>query len=436
MWNQRPPLGAGKRQRSDLNMPGINENYTNQMNKKNRGMENKSGRPNPDTPQNVISTTTIMLAPPRAPDELTTDDQCYAPASLNPLADTPSRGDWAVCAPYNQDWLARSVAMNTYSNALPVFTNMARVPKGTKIRFAGLVGNAGMGKQGDESADNFGQVYSAGALSGRNTGPEYIPPLSHVYLSPYAYVRKDAKTGKPFPGYTDPGWDAVKCDKYQPAVHALRDADVSAYFHAIEGELREAAKKDDCLNPGKCKSILSGLEIHEHVPVFLYAKHFLFQARADELMKGTLVDQKDRDAVLKVFNLILKETKTYWKETEEQQKQITNALGGPQWDTRRQDVLDVKDFQSSVALDLYKAYTKLLVMSTEIFKAQFAEQGNFIRSLVFGKSRSVRSKLRGSKSGCGCNLTPILWVIALFFVRYGCPSEGQLDVMVFSQQFS
>ena len=37
--------------------------------------------------------------------------------------------------------------------------------------------------------------------------------------------------------------------------------------------------------------------------------------------------------------------------------------------------------------------------SMEIFKCQFAEQGNFIRSLVFGKT------------------------------RYGSPSEGQLDVL-------
>ena len=397
MWKGRPPLGE-KRQRSDLNMPGINENYTNLMNKKHRGMENKSGRPNPDTPQNVISTTCMMLAPPKARDDETTDAECYAPASLNPLADTPSRGDWAVCAPYNQDWLAQSVAMNTYSNALAVFTNMARVPRGTKIRFAGLVGNAGMGKQGDQSADNFGQVYSAGALSGRNTGPEYIPPLSPVYLSPYSYVRKDVKTGKPFPGYTDPGWDAVKCDKYQPAVHALRDADVSAYFHAIEGDLRKAAKKADCIN--RHKSILNDLNIHEHVPVFLYAKHFLFQARADELAKD-LSTGPLRDDAVKVFNIILKENKKYWKDTEEQQRQITNALGGPQWDTRREDVLKETDIvANSSELVVFKAYTKLLAMSMEIFKAQFAEQGNFIRSLVFGKS------------------------------RYGSPSEGILDVMV------
>ncbi len=161
---------------------GVNENVTNLLNKRHRTGGNKSGRPDPDTPQNVISTTAIMLAPPKHRDEKAAESVLYAPFSQNALANTPSRGDWAVCAPMDQDWLANVVTSgsNTYSNALAVFTNMAGVPIGTKIRFAGLVGNAGMGKQGDASADNFGQVYSAGALSGRNTGPEYIPPLSPV----------------------------------------------------------------------------------------------------------------------------------------------------------------------------------------------------------------------------------------------------------------
>lgn len=393
-------VAGNKRTRSNLNMPGLNENYTNQLNKKHRGLQNKSGRPNPDTPQNVISTTCIMLAPPRSRDEKIRDADCYAPMSTNKLADTPSRGDWAVCAPHDQDWLANVVTsgVNTYSNALAVFTNMAGVPRGTKIRFAGLVGNAGMGKQGDQCADNFGQVYSAGALSGRNTGPEYIPPLSPVYLSPYAYVRTDAKSGKPFPGYTDPGWDAVGCDKYQPAVHALRDSDVSAFFHAIESDLRAAAKKPDCLN--RYKSILNDLHVHEHVPVFLYAKHFLFQARADELMKGDQTDAAVRQATKAVFDLIIKENKKYWKDTEAAQKCITDALGGPKWDTRRDDVLNTQPLQDHNKDTLLKRYPELLLQSMEIFKAQFAEQCNFIRSLVFGKS------------------------------RYGSPSEGQLDVMV------
>ncbi len=113
-------------------------------NKKHRTGGNKTGRPDPDTPQNVISTTAIMLAPPLHRDSEAPESLLYAPKSANALANTPSRGDWAVCAPMDQDWLANVVTsgVNTYSNALAVFTNMGGVAKGTKIRFAGLVGNA------------------------------------------------------------------------------------------------------------------------------------------------------------------------------------------------------------------------------------------------------------------------------------------------------
>jgi hypothetical protein len=376
------------------------------LNKKHRTGGNKVGRPDPDTPQNVISTTCIMLGPPLHRDEEAPEAVLYAPRSQNELANTPSRGDWAVCAPAEQDWLARVVTsgVNTYSNALAVFTNMAGVPKGTRIRFAGLVGNAGMGKQGDKSADNFGQVYSAGALSGRNTGPEYIPPLSPVYLSPYPYIRKDAKTGRSYPGYTDPGWDAVNCDKYQPAVHALRDADVMAFFHSVESTLKEEAKNDNCIR--RAATIISDLGIHPHVPVHKYAVHFLYQARVDELItqlqtvgmgagRQAVVDQ-----LVKAMVLTIAENKKYWRETAKEQKEITDALGGPKWDTRKDEATMMQDPKSNATNEqLLSAYVELMRASMEIFKCQFAEQANFIRSLVFGKS------------------------------RYGSPSEGQLDVM-------
>src|SRR5438105_3444341 len=95
-----------KRNRSNINMPGINENVTNMLNKRHRLVGNKVGRSDPDAPQNVISTTAIMLSPPKHRDATAPESELYAPNSTNALADTPSRGDWAMTAPGAQDWFS------------------------------------------------------------------------------------------------------------------------------------------------------------------------------------------------------------------------------------------------------------------------------------------------------------------------------------------
>lgn len=399
---------ASKRERSNINMPGINEAFTNQMNKRHRSQANQTGRANPDTPQNVITTTAIMLAPPRMMNQGGPTSSMYAPVSTNKLANTPCRGDWAVCAAESREWSDNVVSsgLNTYGNAIPVFTNMGGVSNKTKIRFAGIVGNAGMGKQGDESADNFGQVYSAGTISGMNTGPEYIPPLSAVYLSPYPYIRTDAKTGKDYPGFHNPGWPA-DCDKYQPATHALRDTDVPAFFHHIESELDEQAAKATTSKSyiEKLVSILTSLGVHDHLPVMMYARAYAPMARVKYVMgKLAALAQGDDPNVLindamEAFNDSIVKNARFWQETEKEQKAISNACGGPQWNPRLESLTIATLVRGASYEDLLRLYAKLLTDCMTIWKMCFAEQNNFMRSLLFGRS------------------------------RYGSPSEGQLDIL-------
>lgn len=472
-------------------MPGLNENLVNERNKKHRGMPTtKSGRADPDTPQNVVTTTTIMLPPPKSIVEDKPDAECYAPKSNNALADTPTRGDWALTTTDGR-WMDLSLTyasgVNTYGNAVPVFTNMSRVPIGTKMRAVGIVGNAGMSKQGDVSKDNYGQVYSAGAVTGINTGPEKIEPCSLVYLSPYSYVRQDPQTGKPFPGYTDPGWDDANIDKYVASTHMIHDDHVPSLFFAIESDLREEAKKE--LTPGLVKKILAGQELHQHLPVYDYAKQFLYQARADYVMQevieyldevakaqivptnpaarvanraparpigagghqladpapevvagaaaaagaqqlagaagaaaaaaaanpaedaADLIQIPNVQKVVKALNDANAQTKEFWRKFYQYQDEFVNGLGVARSDGRREHALLLVDLEmprsglrskeaGRILLKAVVGHQKLVRASHEIYKLQFCEQNNFIRSMLLGKA------------------------------RYGAVSHGQLDMLL------
>lgn len=401
-----------------FNMPGINENVTNSYNRGRLGNPTNPGRPDPDTPQNVISTTAMMCAPPRSLDELTDEMEAidlYAPTSRNALANVPTRGTWAVQADYNsvvgRDWSSQVVksSQNPYANAIAVFTNMGGVPKSVRIRFCGIVGNAGQGHGGDPNRDNFGQVYSAGALTGRNTGPEYIPPCSIVYLSPFPYLLTDSKTGKTIPGYRDPSWEENQIDLFQPATHALRDTDACAFFHAMEAKIDEHAKNPNFGNNGAIEAALTDAFVHKHVPVYLYAENYAYlvnaQNRVDEFI--TQFDKAgDADAqterlgkkAVKAINTAVAKNKEYWGKVAAEQKAVSDATGGPAWNPRYDSlvVADLPDHAS--AMQIIREMSKLQRLSNEVFKMQYAEQHNFMRALCFGKT------------------------------RYGSPAGGKLDV--------
>jgi hypothetical protein len=366
--------------------------YTSELNKRNRIEGRSDGHPK-DTAQNTITTTVLCLEPPKARGAAAqTESEWCAPASKNPLADTPQRGDWAVHAPDHRNWLAATVTsgMNPNSNAVPIFTNMAKVPRKTRIRFAGIVGNASQAKQGDKHIDRFGTIISGGTVTGSNTGPAYIPPLSKVYGSPESYVLRDAVTGEPSPGYLNPGWVENKCDKYTLATFALREGDITAFFIGLELDLREIAKRDDCM--AQKDTILADLRIHPHLPIYKYAKHFLFQAHLEHLMKDStkLKDTNFKLKVVKVINHVIKDNKAYWVEVERETDEIHNRLGGPQWDTRRSasnELQPLSERPLAAELEVFIVYPKLLQTSMEIWKQQFCEHQTWMSDLFMGRAR-------------------------------------------------
>lgn len=412
--SQNGPISY-KRSQSTIHMPGVNEALLDNMNKRTRGMDMRQGRPNPDTPQNVVSTTCVMLPPPMSHDDNPNPDSLYAPKSLNKLANVPTRGSWAVTVDGStregRDWLSSQVGSgaNAYSNAIFGFTNMGGVPRHLRIRFAGLVGNAGQGHiEENSSRDNFGQVYSAGALTGSNTGPEFIPPLTPVYVSPYPYIRKDNKTGAVYPGFSNPGFPAG-CDMYPVATHALRDTDVTAFFHHIDSKCDEAAKNVLGLTQGKIETLLRGLGVHEHVPVYKYAFHYAYQANAYARM-----EDYDREpiaakllAAITAINEVIVKNQEFWSQVYTDQRKMNESLGGPtgaaSWSDNKEEytALTLAPLKPDAEiLEVSRMFFKLQKASMEIFKLQFAEQMNFMRALCFGVS------------------------------RYGSCSEAQLDVLV------
>jgi hypothetical protein len=389
---------AGSKRLLNFAMPGADQNVTTSKRARGPGpQENHVGRANPDTTQGTISATAVMKPPPKADDALTDHDKLLAPPSNNPLADTPSRGDWAMTSPLVDDPL--SSGLLTYGNAVPIFTNMAGVPKGTKMGFAGLITNPGQAKDvSDGSRDNVGAMYVAGATTGRNTGPNYIPPMSLVYASPYPYVVRDPRTGKKSPGYVDPGWIPSQIDKYLVATIALRDEDIPAYFQYIENKLSKKAQDPNCIE--RAISTLEELQIDEHLPAHKYAQCYLYKARLDFLLKHHLstTDVVPPPALVEHIQRACEKLNKYWAENTERQKAITDAMGGPKWETKRAPFVHWK----GGALD--HAFIKLVYELQEAFhevlKAEFIEQCNTIRNFAIGKS------------------------------RYGCPERGQLDIVM------
>lgn len=381
----------GSKRASDIHMPGVNEMYTSEMNKRYKLEALTDGHPK-DTAQNTITTTVLCLEPPKARGvEAVMESEWFAPASKNELANTPQRGDWAVHAPDHRNWLAATVSsgQNPNSNALPIFTSMGKVPRKTRIRFAGIVGNASQAKQGDKHIDRFGTIISAGTVTGANTGPSFIPALSKVYASPESYVLRDPKTGEAKPGYMNSGWVENKCDKYLIATFALREGDITAFFIGLEYDLREIAKRDDCM--AQKDTILADLRIHPHVPIYKYAKHFLFQAHVEHLMKDTtklLRDKTYREKVAKVINHVIKENKAYWVEVERETEEINARLGGPQWDNRRDASNELQPLKHDASdMDVLLVYPKLIQTSMEIWKQQFCEHQTWMSDLFMGKAR-------------------------------------------------
>lgn len=401
----KPPTGifasrvtSVKRARENINMPGVNEEYTNSTNKYARGAGNTlKGRPNVDTPQNVISTTAIHLPPPVCAEdpEINPDIHCYAPHSKNPIANIPQRGEFAFIPIKEQglpdvtSWYARSVSSshNTYGNAVPVCTNAAGVLIGTKFRFAGIVGNAGQAHDTNGEKDRYGQVYSAGAISGRNTGPQYIPPMTPVYATPHPFVIVDEKGNKK-PGYRDPGWPEG-LDKYLFATYPLRDTDTMAYFRLIENKMDEAAKKGDLLQANKIKSLLGECRAHEHLPAWLYAEQYAYFANfraapPDYIIRG------HKAAVACIEKVI-----EYWKKIEKLNDQVMNAMGAPSSKEGEGKQLkhalvvqqEIKHTHKVHDAGTYAyIFSRLSEIYMDIFKFQFAEQENFKRSQLIGKS--------------------------------------------------
>lgn len=390
----------GTKRSSDIHMPGVNEMYTTELNKRNR-MEGRSDAHPKDTAQNTITTTVMCLEPPKGRG-VQSEAEWFAPESTNALANTPQRGDWALFAPDHRNWLSATVTsgMNPNSNAVPVFTNMAKVPRKTRVRFAGIIGNASQNKQGTGHQDRFGTAITGGTVTGSNTGPAYIPPLSKVYLSPESYVLRDAKTDKPKPGFMNPGWVEQGIDKYTPATFAYREGDLTSFFIGLEYDLREAAKNDNCME--QKDTILADLRIHPHLPIFKYAKHFLFQARLDHLTTGFATKKNEKgykDKVVKTMNFIIKENKAYWVEVERETAEIHSRLGGPQWDNRRNDSNELQPVTIHTGNEeLLDVCMKLLRTSTEIWKQQFGEHQQWMGDLFIGKSRY------GSAAGAGLDV--------------------------------
>ena len=89
-----PTTGPGRRRA--FHIAGVNEVLTDELNRRGPTLNHKPDRSNVDTPQNVISVTTINLPPPIHPQgDLARAEELYAPISRKADANIPVRGDWA-----------------------------------------------------------------------------------------------------------------------------------------------------------------------------------------------------------------------------------------------------------------------------------------------------------------------------------------------------
>jgi hypothetical protein len=110
--------------------------------------------------------------------------------------------------------------------------------------------------------------------------------------------------------------------------------------------------------------------------------------------------EEHKKQLIASIGLCISKNHEYWQRVEKQQREITSALGGPQWNTRRESLLTKPLEARATDAEVYNAVMQLMRMSLEIYKLEFAEQGNFMRAAVAGKS------------------------------RYGSQSQGQLDLTV------
>jgi hypothetical protein len=146
--------------------------------------------------------------------------------------------------------------------------------------------------------------------------------------------------------------------------------------------------------------LLKDMGIQAFQPIDAYARHYAYHVRAETCMQELFDVQGKRSSeeqkpivkkVVEAVNQLIKANKQFWVHVEKRQNDITNAMGSPAWGDRLNSLdmpeLDPSDESEEAGAQFLSSWFKLQKMSLQIFKLQYAEQHNFIRAHVFGKSR-------------------------------------------------
>ena len=253
-----------------------------------------------------------------------------------------------------------------------------------------------MGQLGDDDADKWGQIYAAGANTGRNTGPARISPLAVFYVGPYSY-RLHPEKDVDKPGYQDSAEALTGCDKWRPATYELLDTDVPAFFHYIETSIQAHVKKypdhefidSDLAQP---VTFLGTLGFHFHLPVYDYALIYAYQCRLDMLYERIISSDDARDKKIKAYckhaKLHHQQLTKFWERFQTQLDAFNNCTGAQRYDPKLKVMNEMKvpDTNDKHA-DYINFHSQVTKMSWQIYKFTFAEQINFMRSFIVGRSR-------------------------------------------------
>jgi hypothetical protein len=152
-----------------------------------------------------------------------------------------------------------------------VSTNVGGWPKDANFAVVGIITNAGIGKGVDLTEDNAGVAVIQGTFTSTNTGPELIPPLSHMYVCPEPVMMQDSD-GSIQPGFEDA---ALPPTKYLPSVHVMNSASVLNIIARCKGVVHELFENKPIKSADDLKAMLkdsnkSVLKIHESHPLALY----------------------------------------------------------------------------------------------------------------------------------------------------------------------
>jgi hypothetical protein len=237
-----------------------------------KGKIQRKQRGDPPAPQAQI----VMTVDTRSDGITRTHDpaKAVAPMSDDASVNRAIRGEVAFIEADSYDSRGVRPGLNG-APMVQVSTNVNGLSIDSNFAVAGIITNAGMGKGEDLSKDNAGTLVMGGTAGTTNTGPDIIPPITHVYVTPDPYKMID-QDGNELPAFEDPGLPPTK---FLPATRPLNSASVLTLIKRIQGTIHETF---DLQPPKTSEELISKLkhnneqilDIHKSHPLYLYGIMF------------------------------------------------------------------------------------------------------------------------------------------------------------------